>query len=174
MRLASGLLATSVLAPAALIAVPAQAVAAESTAPTQKATKKKPKKKTWAERKKTAQKALALAKKKKGRPYVYGAAGPNSFDCSGLVGYVYRQAGVKLPRTTTAIYAGVPKKIKWRDLYPGDLVFFYGGRSHVGIVSKVSGGKVWMIHSPRTGDHVRQVLLDSYRKKNFNGAVRPY
>ncbi|ROO83837.1 cell wall-associated NlpC family hydrolase [Actinocorallia herbida] len=172
MRLASGLLATSVLAPGALIAVPAQAAAVEATTTEQKATKKK--KKTWAQRKKIAQKALAWAKKKKGKPYVYGAAGPNSFDCSGLVGYVYRKAGVKLPRTTTSIYAHFGRKIKWKDLYPGDLVFFYGGRSHVGIVSKVSGNKVWMIHSPRTGDHVRQVLLDSYRKQNFNGAVRPY
>jgi cell wall-associated NlpC family hydrolase len=155
------------------MAAPAPAEAATVSASAQK-TKKVKKKKSWSERQKVAQKALQWAKKKKGSPYVYGAAGPNSFDCSGLVGYVYRKAGVKLPRTTGAIYSGVRNKVKWKDLAPGDLVFFYSGRSHVGIVSQVKGRKIYMIHAPRTGDHVRQVLLDKYRKQSFNGAVRPY
>ncbi|GAA3216030.1 hypothetical protein GCM10010468_37840 [Actinocorallia longicatena] len=136
--------------------------------------KKVKKKKSWSQRQKTAFKAIAVAKKKKGKPYRYGAAGPNSFDCSGLVGYAYRKAGVKLPRTTGSIYRAVHNKVSWKNLAPGDLVFFYGGRSHVGLVSKVVGKKVYMIHSPRTGDHVRQVLLDKYRKRSFNGAVRPF
>ncbi len=155
------------------MAAPAPAEAAVSVASVQK-TKKVKKKKSWSQRQQVAQKALKWAKRKKGSPYVYGAAGPNSFDCSGLVGYAYRKAGVKLPRTTGAIYSGVGNKVKWKDLAPGDLVFFYGARSHVGIVSKVKGDRIHMIHSPRTGDHVRQVLLDRYRKQNFNGAVRPY
>ncbi|WP_344829793.1 C40 family peptidase [Actinocorallia longicatena] len=157
------------------IAVPAQAQAAtvEKTAAVTKVKKVK-KKKSWSQRQKTAFKAIAVAKKKKGKPYRYGAAGPNSFDCSGLVGYAYRKAGVKLPRTTGSIYRAVHNKVSWKNLAPGDLVFFYGGRSHVGLVSKVVGKKVYMIHSPRTGDHVRQVLLDKYRKRSFNGAVRPF
>ncbi|GAB3664341.1 hypothetical protein GCM10027589_28350 [Actinocorallia lasiicapitis] len=170
-KLATGLLAaTAVMTP--VLAVPAQAEAATSSVAT--ATKTKKAKKSWSQRQKTAQKALTWAKKKKGKPYRWGASGPNAFDCSGLIGYVYRKAGVKLPRTTGSIYRAVGNKISWKNLAPGDLVFFYGGRSHVGIVSKVVGKKVYMIHSPRTGDHVRQVLLDKYRKNSFNGAVRPY
>ncbi len=157
-----------------VVAVPAPAEAATVSAATVQKTKKVKKKKSWSHRQQVAQKALKWAKKKKGSPYVYGATGPNSFDCSGLAGYVYRKAGVKLPRTTGAIYSGVGNKVKWKDLAPGDLVFFYSGRSHMGIVSKVTGKKVYMIHAPRTGDHVRQVLLDKYRKQSFNGAVRPY
>ncbi len=160
------------MSPVVVTSAPAEA--ATSTSVAVQKTKKVKKKKSWTERQRVAQKALQWAKRKKGSPYVYGAAGPNAFDCSGLVGYAYRKAGVKLPRTTGAIYHGVRTKVSWNDLAPGDLVFFYGGRSHVGIVSKVVGKKIYMIHSPRTGDHVRQVLLDRYRKQNFNGAVRPY
>ena len=86
-------------------------------------------------------------------------------------------AGKTTAVNATALHAGLVLDgltTAKKDLAPGDLVFFYGARSHVGIVSKVKGGKVHMIHSPRTGDHVRQVVLDSYRKQTFNGAVRPY
>lgn len=175
-KLATGLLAaTAVLAPA--VAVPAQAEAAATPTASIAVTKAKQvkKKKSWAERRKLADRALKIAHKQKGKPYRYGAAGPNAFDCSGFVGYVYKKAGKRLPgRTARSLYSAIGNKVSWKNLAPGDLVFFYGGRSHMGMVSKVKGNKVYMIHSPRTGDVVRVVLMDSYRKRNFNGAVRPY
>lgn len=180
-KLATGLLAaTAVITPAftALPGATAHASVSSQVTPmkatTVAAVAKKKKKKTWAQRQKTVAKVLAVAKKQKGKPYRYGDAGPNSFDCSGFVGYVYKKAGVKLPRTTGSIYRGVKNKVSWKNLRVGDLVFFYGGRSHVGLITKIAGKKIYMTHSPRTGDHVRQVLLNKYRKQTFNGAVRPF
>lgn len=84
-----------------------------------------------------------------GCPYVYGASGPSTFDCSGFVQYVFKNAaGVSLPRTTfDQINVGVP--VSYNDLQPGDLVFPHTG--HVGIY--VGGGQ--MIHAPSTGDVVK-------------------
>jgi peptidoglycan DL-endopeptidase CwlO len=75
--------------------------------------------------------ALDAAMSKVGSPYVYGAAGPNSFDCSGLVQWSYRQAGVELPRTSfEQSHVGAP--VAYHDLQPGDIVITNGG-GHVGI-----------------------------------------
>lgn len=84
-----------------------------------------------------------------GADYVYGATGPNTFDCSGFTQYVFKNAaGVSLPRTTyDQINVGVA--VSYNDLQPGDLVFPHTG--HVGIY--VGGGQ--MIHAPRTGDVVK-------------------
>ncbi|MFC9976130.1 C40 family peptidase [Spirillospora sp. NPDC127200] len=134
---------------------------------------KQAKKKSWAERQKLAKKALAHAYKKKGKPYRYGAAGPNAFDCSGLVQWSYKKAGVQLPRVTGSQYRAVKNKVSWKNLSPGDLVFF-NGKGHVGMVAKKKGRTLYMIHAPHTGSHVKVVKLDSYRKRTFSGAVRPY
>ena len=76
--------------------------------------------------------ALRVAATKLGRPYVWGAAGPSAFDCSGLVQWAYKQIGISLPRTSRAqSNVGVP--VSRDDLRPGDLVFFYSPVSHVGI-----------------------------------------
>jgi cell wall-associated NlpC family hydrolase len=177
-KLATGLLAaTAVIAPA-LTALPggtAHASVSSQVTATKVTTVAKvaKKKKSRAQRQKIVAKVLTWAKKEKGKPYVYGAAGPNAFDCSGFVGYVYRKAGVRLPRTTGSIYRGVRHKVSWKNLRVGDLVFFYGGRSHVGLITKIVGKKIYMTHAPHSGDHVRQVLLDRYRRQSFNGAVRP-
>jgi cell wall-associated NlpC family hydrolase len=80
-----------------------------------------------------------------GAGYTYGAAGPYTFDCSGLVQYVYRQAGVGIPRTTYE-QAGAGYAVPNYAAQPGDVVFL-GGASHVGIY--VGGG--WMIDAPHTG-----------------------
>ena len=97
--------------------------------------------------------ATSIAGAQKGKPYVYGAAGPRSFDCSGLVYYVYqKRLGVSLPRTANAQrLKSVP--ISKSNLQPGDLVFFMsGGRAyHVGIYA--GGSKVW--HAPRPGQRVQ-------------------
>ncbi|MFB6951448.1 NlpC/P60 family protein [Streptomyces niveus] len=109
--------------------------------------------------------AIAYARGALGKPYVWGATGPNGFDCSGLTQAAWRAAGVALPRTTyTQINAG--QRVSRSQLAPGDLVFFYSGISHVGLY--VGGGQ--MIHAPRPGADVRMAPID---QMPFAGAARP-
>jgi len=115
-----------------------------------------------------ASKAVAAAKAKIGAPYRYGATGPHSFDCSGFVQYAWRKAGVRIPRVTTAQYRGIRTKVSWKNLRPGDLIFFHG-KGHVGMYV----GKGRMIHSPSTGKRVRIEKLSAWRRASFSGAVRP-
>ncbi|MEU7413235.1 NlpC/P60 family protein [Streptomyces sp. NPDC042638] len=108
--------------------------------------------------------AVAYAYSKLGSPYVWGATGPNAFDCSGLAQAAYRAAGISLPRTTYAqINAG--RRVSRSELRPGDLVFFYSGISHVGIY--VGGGQ--MIHAPNPSAPVRLAPVD---QMPFAGATR--
>jgi cell wall-associated NlpC family hydrolase len=96
---------------------------------------------------------LSEAYKYLGIPYVWGAGGPNSFDCSGFTSYVFGKLGVSLPRTTYD-QINVGTSVSYSDLQPGDLVFTRGSSSrpeHVGIY--VGGGQ--MIHAPRTGENVK-------------------
>ena len=107
---------------------------------------------------------VSYAYQKLGSPYVWGATGPNAFDCSGLVQAAYRAAGVSLPRTTySQIAAG--RRVSRSELLPGDLVFFYAGISHVGIY--VGNGR--MIHAPNPSAPVRVAPLD---EMPFAGATR--
>jgi cell wall-associated NlpC family hydrolase len=115
-----------------------------------------------------AKKAVSAAKKQIGDPYRWGATGPGAFDCSGLVQYAWRKAGVKLPRITYSQYRAVRKKVSWSNLHPGDLMFF-SGKGHVGMYV----GKGRMVHSPSSGKTVRIVRLEGYYKSSFVGAVRP-
>ncbi|MFF8098720.1 NlpC/P60 family protein [Streptomyces sp. NPDC016640] len=111
-----------------------------------------------------AAQAVSYAYRKLGSPYVWGATGPDAFDCSGLIQAAYRSAGVSLPRTTYAqIDAG--RRIPRSELLPGDLVFFYSGISHVGIY--VGDGR--MIHAPNPSAPVRVAPLD---EMPFAGATR--
>ncbi|QDQ13243.1 C40 family peptidase [Streptomyces spectabilis] len=111
-----------------------------------------------------AAQAVAYARKALGSPYVWGATGPNAFDCSGLTQAAYRAAGVSLPRTTYAqIDAG--RRVGRSELQPGDLVFFYSGISHVGLY--VGGGQ--MIHAPNPSAPVRLAPID---QMPFAGAAR--
>ncbi|MEU6013210.1 C40 family peptidase [Streptomyces sp. NPDC047515] len=108
--------------------------------------------------------AVAFAFGALGKPYVWGATGPSSFDCSGLTQAAWRSAGVSLPRTTyTQINAG--QHISRSELAPGDLVFFYSGVSHVGLY--IGNGR--MIHAPRPGAPVRIAPID---QMPFAGATR--
>ncbi|MGW7405155.1 NlpC/P60 family protein [Streptomyces sp. NPDC054833] len=108
--------------------------------------------------------AVAYAYQKLGSPYVWGATGPNAFDCSGLAQAAYRSAGISLPRTTYAqINAG--RRVSRSALQPGDLVFFYSGISHVGIY--VGNGQ--MIHAPNPSAPVRLAPID---EMPFAGATR--
>ncbi|MFI6596949.1 C40 family peptidase [Nonomuraea sp. NPDC050536] len=123
---------------------------------------------TFARQQSRARKAVTVAKAQIGDPYRYGATGPGSFDCSGLVQYAWRKAGVKLPRVAASQFARIRKKVSWKHLQPGDLMFFHG-LGHVGMY--VGNGK--MIHSPKTGERVRIDKLSGWRKSTFAGAVRP-
>jgi cell wall-associated NlpC family hydrolase len=91
---------------------------------------------------------LAYAKAQLGKPYVWAAAGPNGFDCSGLVVASYARAGIKLPHQTGGLI-GRGRSVSRSQLQPGDLVFPSSG--HVGIYL----GDGMMIHAPHRGDHVR-------------------
>ncbi|TYK43663.1 C40 family peptidase [Actinomadura decatromicini] len=122
-----------------------------------------------ARQKKKAAYAVNYAAKQIGDPYRYGGSGPGSWDCSGLVGASWRKAGVKLPRTSQQMYRSVKKKVSWKGAVKGDLLFFYGGRTHVGIYA----GHGYMIHAPSSGKRVKKIKLTSYYKRNFNGGVRP-
>jgi peptidoglycan DL-endopeptidase CwlO len=83
--------------------------------------------------------ALRNALSKVGAPYRYGSAGPNAFDCSGLVSWAFKNAGTSLPRSSRAM-STVGKAVSKSDLQPGDLVFFYKPVSHVGIY--IGDGKI--------------------------------
>ncbi|GAA2967204.1 NlpC/P60 family protein [Kitasatospora cinereorecta] len=111
-----------------------------------------------------AARAVAFAYQALGKPYVWGATGPASFDCSGLTQAAWRAAGVSLPRTTyTQINAG--RRVSRSELAPGDLVFFYSGITHVGLY--IGGGQ--MIHAPRPGAPVRIAPIS---EMPFSGATR--
>jgi cell wall-associated NlpC family hydrolase len=111
-----------------------------------------------------AQTALNAALSKLGSAYVWGATGPSTFDCSGLMVWAYKQAGITLPRSSreqSTFGAAVPRD----QLQPGDMVFYYSPVSHVGMY--VGDGK--MIHAPDTGDVVKISPLQS----QYAGARRP-
>ena len=111
-----------------------------------------------------AAEAVSYAYSKLGSPYVWGATGPNAFDCSGLILASYRSAGVSLPRTTYA-QIGAGQRISRSELLPGDLVFFYSGITHVGLY--IGNGQ--MIHAPNPSAPVRVAPID---EMPFAGATR--
>ena len=103
----------------------------------------------------SASKILEIAYSKLGATYVWGATGPDVFDCSGFTQYVYKQAGISISRTTyTQVNDGVA--VSYSDLQPGDLVLTSAG--HVGIY--VGGGQ--MIHAPQTGDVIKVSKIWSF------------
>ncbi|MFP3988431.1 C40 family peptidase, partial [Streptomyces sp. E11-3] len=103
-----------------------------------------------------AAQAIAFARRAIGSPYVWGATGPNAFDCSGLTQAAYRSAGVALPRTTfTQVNAG--RRVSRSELAPGDLVFFYSGLSHVGLY--IGNGQ--MIHASNPSAPVKIAPISS-------------
>ncbi|NGO72350.1 NlpC/P60 family protein [Streptomyces boncukensis] len=112
-----------------------------------------------------AERAIAFARRAIGTPYVWGGTSPSGYDCSGLTQAAWRAAGVSLPRTSQAQYrAG--RHVSRSQLAPGDLVFFYGSRSHVGLYI----GRGQMIHAPRPG---RTVRVAPVSEMPWAGAVRP-
>ncbi|MBZ6103441.1 C40 family peptidase [Streptomyces olivaceus] len=115
-----------------------------------------------------AQKALAFAQAQIGKPYVWGATGPGSYDCSGLTQAAWKAAGVTLPRTTyDQVNAGTTVSVS--QAQPGDLVFFYDDISHVGLY--VGDGK--MVHAPKPGAYVREESIFYDGESSIHSVVRP-
>ncbi|MEU9911884.1 NlpC/P60 family protein [Streptomyces sp. NPDC051001] len=108
--------------------------------------------------------AVSYASSKLGSPYVWGATGPDAFDCSGLMQAAYRSAGISLPRTTYA-QIDTGRRVARSELLPGDLVFFYSAISHVGMY--IGNGQ--MIHAPNPSAPVRVAPID---EMPFAGATR--
>lgn len=108
----------------------------------------------------TSSDIVQLAREQLGKPYVWGATGPNSFDCSGLIYYIYHtKKGMNIPRTSTAQgVASTP--VSYSNIRPGDIVWKTG---HIGIY--VGGGKV--IHAPRAGKPVTELSLSYFMNNGF-------
>lgn len=109
--------------------------------------------------------AVSVALSKVGDAYVWGAAGPNVFDCSGLMMYAWRAAGVSLPHYTVAQYGSI-RHVSLSDIQPGDLVFYYSGMSHVGMY--IGGGRIVHAANPRSG-----VKISPLNEMPISGVGRP-
>jgi cell wall-associated NlpC family hydrolase len=110
-------------------------------------------------------KALVYAVEQIGKPYVWGAAGPTAYDCSGLTSRAWEHAGRTIPRTSQEQWAKLPH-ISLRDLRPGDLVLYFPEATHVALY--LGEGRV--IEAPRPGANVRVSPIATYP---VLGAVRP-
>ena len=112
-----------------------------------------------------------IARDMLGTPYRYGGSSPQGFDCSGLVSYAYRQAGIQVPRTSVGQYRD-SLKVPLHNLQPGDLLFFRlqpPKVSHVGIYDR--DGR--FIHAPSSGKSVSYASLDNpYWREHLIGAGR--
>ena len=111
-----------------------------------------------------AQKAVQTALAQIGDPYVWAAAGPDQFDCSGLTSYAWASAGVSIPHSSSQQY-GYGTHISRSQVRAGDLVFFYSPISHVGIAIN----NEQMVHASTFGVPVKIANIDS---SPFVGATR--
>ncbi|MFG1716239.1 C40 family peptidase [Micromonospora sp. NPDC049203] len=111
-----------------------------------------------------ARTAIKTACAQVGDPYVWGATGPNSFDCSGLTQYAYKAAGISLTHFTGAQW-NEGRKVSRSEARPGDLVFFGSDLHHVGLYL----GNGVMVHAPRTG---KPVQVSSISTMPIAGFVR--
>ena len=109
--------------------------------------------------------AVKYAMAQVGDAYVWGAAGPSAFDCSGLTMMAWGSAGVGLPHSSRAQYSSGPH-VSEGDLQPGDLVFYYSPISHVGMY--IGNGMIVNAENPSAG-----VKVTSLHEMPYVGAVRP-
>ena len=112
-----------------------------------------------------AQTAVDTAMAQLGDPYVWAAAGPDAFDCSGLVQFAYAAAGIQLPHSSS-MQSTMGSPVARSALLPGDLVFFYSPVSHVGIY--IGNGQ--MVHASTSGEPVKTASVDSM--PSYNNARR--
>ncbi|MFF0297027.1 NlpC/P60 family protein [Kitasatospora sp. NPDC004614] len=110
-------------------------------------------------------KAVQYALQQLGKDYVWGGAGPDVFDCSGLTSQAWLHAGKAIPRTSQEQWAQL-KHVALNEMRPGDLVVYYGGATHIGMY--IGGGLV--VQAPRTGDVVK---VSKVGAMPILGAVRP-
>ncbi|MCW2783638.1 MAG: NlpC/P60 family protein [Marmoricola sp.] len=115
----------------------------------------------------SAARAIAFAEAQVGEPYVWAAAGPGSWDCSGLTMMAWRQGGVSLPHYSAAQYAEI-EHIGVQDLRPGDLVFWGGSPSTIHHVAMYLGNGM-IIQAPHTGADVDIVGMYSWEAPTFFG-----
>ena len=101
-----------------------------------------------------AQIAVNTALAQRGKPYVWAAAGPNSYDCSGLTRFAFAAAGISLPHSAS-MQSRVGTPVALNNLQPGDLLFFYSPVSHVGMY--IGNGQ--MVHASTAGQPVKVVNL---------------
>ncbi|MER5853345.1 NlpC/P60 family protein [Streptomyces sp. NPDC002012] len=113
----------------------------------------------------SGKKAVAFATEQIGKPYVWGAEGPRSYDCSGLTSQAWAAAGRPIPRTSQEQWRLLPH-IAIKDMRPGDLIIYHGDASHVGMY--IGDGAI--IHAPRPG---RNVTLAGAGSMQILGVVRP-
>ncbi|WP_203900743.1 C40 family peptidase [Virgisporangium aliadipatigenens] len=114
--------------------------------------------------------AVRTACNQVGKSYVFGAEGPNTFDCSGLTKFAWAKAGVDLYHYTVTQFNST-KTVARADLRPADLVFF-NNLAHMGMyIGKDSSGVEWMVHAPTTGDVVRLKRVDGF--PDIEGFRRP-
>jgi hypothetical protein len=108
--------------------------------------------------------AIRAAMTKLGHPYVWAAAGPDTFDCSGLVRWAYGKAGLALLHYTGYQW-NQGRRVPARDVLPGDLILFYKSLSHIGIYL----GSGWMLNAPYTGQYVSVMPVHG----KVAGIIRP-
>jgi murein DD-endopeptidase len=116
--------------------------------------------------------AATLAAKMVGKPYKYGGSSPSGFDCSGLVQYSFRHAGVSLPHNTVQ-QRSASRRITLAELRRGDLLFFnQEGKKYGHVAIYVGDGK--FVHAPSSGKSVRSdALSNPYWKKHLSEVRRP-
>jgi cell wall-associated NlpC family hydrolase len=107
---------------------------------------------------------VGAARAQQGKPYRFGASGPNAFDCSGLTGYAYRHEGIVLPRTADQQYRAA-RHISATAARPGDLVFWVSGGHAFHAAVYAGAGQVW--HAPRPGRHVQLESIWSWSEVRF-------
>lgn len=119
----------------------------------------------------SSHKALTIASKMVGKPYHYGGTTPRGFDCSGLIYYSYRKAGIQVPRTTREQYHHADR-IAIPDIQPGDLLFFKLNSRSISHVA-IYAGQGRIIHAPSSGKQVSYAELDSaWWRKHLAAAGR--
>lgn len=115
-----------------------------------------------------------------GTPYLWGATGPNRFDCSGFIRYIWKSNGIELPRTSWNQYKHTRKNsISKAECRIGDLIFFKGGRrnshlpvGHVGMIISNIDGEINFIHASSGGVKITSLNNSSYYQKKFVGITR--
>ncbi len=107
------------------------------------------------------QQAVREASRHQGQPYVYGAAGPTKFDCSGYTMYVWGRLGKRLPHSSSQQYSSsAVRHISKSSKAVGDLIFMESSSGHITHVGIYAGGNKWWV-APKSGDHVKLQTLYS-------------